>query len=135
GVGIRFADGHLDADQDVRVPELHAGASFRRLDEHAGDAQLPRLVEATAVDPLSRRRETIDVGPHQLGADLFAHQIPSGPTPSSRGCSGSGSTGAAAGGASFRMSSRVTEYRRRSASRCMSYIRFVASMDRPIACW
>jgi len=109
GVGIRLADRHLDADEDVRVPELHAGAPFRRLDERAGDAHLPGLVEAAAVDPLSRRREAVDMGPHQLGDNLFTHQIPSGPKSSSGGICGSGSTGPAAEGDSFRMSSRVTE--------------------------
>src|SRR5207249_5631816 len=122
GVGIRLAHGHLDADENVRVPQLHAGASFGGLDERPVDLDWAGLIEAAAVDSLPGRREAIHVSAHQLRDDLLAHQIPSGPKSSSGGIGGSSdSTGAgAAGGGSFRMSSRVTEYRRRSASRCSS---------------
>src|SRR5205809_6799974 len=108
GVGIRFADGHLDANEDVRVPELDAGAPLRRLDEGSVDADLSRLIEAAAVDALPGRGEAVDVSPHQFGNDLLAHQIPSGPKSSSDVTGRSSATGAV-GGDSFRMSSRVTE--------------------------
>src|SRR5881409_2496953 len=121
GINSTLVDGHLDADEDVRVPQLHAGAPFGGLDERTVDRHRAGLIEAAAVDPLPGRREAVHVSAHQLRHDLLAHQIPSGPKSSSGGGDGSsGSTGAAAGGDSFRMSSRVTEYRRRSASRCCS---------------
>src|SRR5438876_816634 len=103
-----FADGHLDPDEDVRVPELHAGAPIRRLDEGSVDAELPRLIEPAAVDTLPGGGEAVDVSTHQFGDDLLAHQIPSGPKSSSDVTGGSSATGAV-GGDSFRMSSRVTE--------------------------
>src|SRR5436190_754976 len=120
---VGLANGHLDADEDVRVPQFRAGAPFRGLDVGALEGEFSRLVERAAVHPLAGRGEPIHVGPHQVRNDLLAHQIPSGPKSSSGGGGGgsnSGAGGAGRGGDAFRMSSNVVEYRRRRASRCIS---------------
>src|SRR5437879_4351318 len=95
-----------------------ARAPFGRLHEGALEGQLAGLIERPPIDALTGRRQAVHVGPHELGDDLFAHQIPSGPNSSSGGGGASGPAvgGEGAGGDSFRMSSNVVEYRRRRAS-------------------
>src|SRR2546428_131746 len=120
-------------DEDVRVPELHAGAPLGGLDERPVDRQRAGLIEAAAVDPLPGRREAVHVSAHQLRDDPLAHQIPSGPKSSSGGDDGSSaSNGAAAGGASFRLSSRGAGHPRSGPSPFIPLIRFRGTIARPL---